>query len=510
MSNLSRIRPYWLFVLLFSLLLAACSRLQSASESTIPASPIAATSTAVLPATPSVDAQPTVTSSPTPDIPDPLIDVSEQHLDEDGRLLVDRVISPVEGWVVIQQEENGRAGEILASVSIATGENRDIEIEVDPLTLGEGLFASLFVDEGQPGIFEYPGPDVPMTIESEPVSEYFSVEVQVLTPRITVQNQDLGEAGQIILDEVIAAASGWVGIHMDDKGQPGTLLAYAPIAEGRNEAVSLTVNWHEATPTLHVILYEDAGEENVFENSDVDQPVFLQENVNFETFEAQFPPDVFVIHQPIADGRVSVEQVTSFGPGWLVIYNDDEGELGNIIGRAPLEKGINKQIEVDVVESAVTPLLYIMLHEDLETKGIFDYPQSDPPIRYHERLPNPFEFRTDTGNYLITEDQELSNAETVTIALIVVDIDTWIVIRGDESGEQSDIIGLAWIPAGITRNLEVEVDSQLLTPTLFAILHLDGGESQEFEYPEGYDIPLQRNRAIIQAPFTLLGELNNR
>ncbi len=497
-------------MLLFSLLLAACSRLQSASESTIPASPIAATSTVVLPATPSVDAQPTVTSSPTPEIPDPSIDVSEQRLDEDGQLLVDRVISPVEGWLVIQQEENGQAGEILAAVSIATGENRAVEIEVDPLTLGDGLFASLFVDEGQPGIFEYPGPDVPMTIESEPVSEYFTVEVQVITPRITVQDQDLGESGQVILNEVVAAASGWVGIHMDDKGQPGTMLAYAPIAEGRNEAVSLTLNWHEATPTLHVVLYEDAGKENVFENSSVDRSVSLQENVNFETFDALFPPDVFVIHQPVADGRVSVEQVTSFGPGWLVIYNDDEGELGNIIGQAPLEKGINKQIEVDVVESAATSILYIMLHEDLETEGTFDFPQSDPPVRYQERLPNPFDFRTDTGNYLITEDQELSDAETVTVSLVVVDVDAWIVIRGDESGEQNDIAGLAWVPAGITRNLEIEVDSQLITTTLYAILHLDGGGSQEFDYPEGLDIPLQRNRAIIQAPFFLLGELDNR
>jgi hypothetical protein len=443
-------------------------------------------------------------------MPDPSIEVSDQQIGEDGRLLIDRVVSPVEGWVVIQQEEAGQAGEILAYVSIATGENRALEIEVDPLALGEGLYASLFVDEGQPGIFEYPGPDVPMMIESESVSEFFTVEVQMLAPRITVQDQDLGQAGQVILDEVIAATSGWVGIHMDDHGRPGDMLAYTPIAEGRNEAVSLTVNWHEATPTLHAILYEDAGEENVFENSDVDQPVFLQENVNFETFEALFPPDVFVIHQPIADGRVSVERATSFGPGWLVIYNDDEGQLGNIIGWASLEKGINKQIEVDVVESAVTPILYIILHEDLETEGTFDYPRSDPPIRYQERLPNPFDFRTDAGNYLITEDQELGDAETVTISLVVVDVDAWVVIRGEESGELGDIVGMAWIAAGMTRNLDIEVDSELLTSTLYAILHLDGGQPQEFDYLEGYDIPLQRNRTIIQSPFALLGEPNKR
>ncbi len=476
----------------------------------MPTSPIVATSTAFSPATPTADVDPTEAPSPTPDIPDPSIKVEDQQLDENGQLLIDRVVSPVEGWLVIQQEEDGRAGGILANASIAVGENRTLEIEVDPLALGDGLYASLFIDEGQPGVFEYPGPDVPMLNESEPVSEYFAVEVELMQSSITVQDQDLGETGQVILDEVIAASSGWVGIHTNDQGQPGTMLAYAPIVKGRNEAISLTVNRFEATPTLHVVLYEDAGEEDVFENSGVDQPVSLQENVQFESFEALFPLDVFVINQPLADGTISVEQATSFGPGWLVIYNDDEGELGNIIGQAPLEKGINKQIEVEVVESAMTPLLYIMLHQDLEIEGTFDYPQSDPPARYQERLPNPFEFRTDTGNYLITEDQELGDTQTVNISLIVVDVAAWVVIRGDVSGEQGEIAGMAWIPAGITRDLEIEVDPELITSTLYAILHLDAVQSKEFNYPEGLDIPLQRNRAIIQSPFALLDEMDNR
>ena len=65
-------------------------------------------------------------------------------------------------------------------------------------------------------------------------------------------------------------------------------------------------------------------------------------------------------------------------------------------------------IRFEVVESAVTPLLHVMLHQDLETVGEFGFPRTDPPVVYRERVPNPVTFRTDSGNYLVARDQPLS------------------------------------------------------------------------------------------------------
>ena len=62
---------------------------------------------------------------------------------------------------------------------------------------------------------------------------------------------------------------------------------------------------------------------------------------------------------------------------------------------------------------------------------------------------------------------------------------------------------MSWAPAGISRDVVVEVDPELASGTIHVVLHLDAATSQEFDYPDGLDIPLQRNRSIINAPFTV-------
>jgi hypothetical protein len=63
---------------------------------------------------------------------------------------------------------------------------------------------------------------------------------------------------------------------------------------------------------------------------------------------------------------------------------------------------------------------------------------------------------------------------------------------------------MEWIPAGINRNVSIEIDSDLATDTLQAILHIDSGGFQEFDYPDGLDFPMQRSRNFIQVLFELV------
>jgi hypothetical protein len=51
----------------------------------------------------------------------------------------------------------------------------------------------------------------------------------------------------------------------------------------------------------------------------------------------------------------------------------------------------------------------------------------------------------------------------------------------------------------------VEIDPDLTTIILYVVLHIDTGPSQQFDFPDGVDTPLQRNRSIIQVPFSLNG-----
>ena len=149
-------------------------------------------------------------------------------------------------------------------------------------------------------------------------------------------------------------------------------------------------------------------------------------------------------------------------------------------------------------------MLHAVIHQDLEEVGEFGFPRTDPPVIYRERVPDPVAFRTDGGNYLVVEDQRLSASNTITVPLVIVDEEAFVVLRAEEDDQPADIVGRSWLPAGVNRDVSVELDPQAVTDTLYAALFLDANSDQELDYPDGLDIPMQRNRAIIQAHFALL------
>lgn len=424
-------------------------------------------------------------------------------MEEDGRLTIDLVVAVEPGWIVIQAEAAGEAGDILGYAPVEEGENEQVEVIIEASGADPLLRAVLHVDDGSTGEFEYPGPDQPVRLDSETVAAVFEVDFSAFEPAIVVSDQEVAEDGVVTFESVISNGPGWLVLYLDDEGEPGGILEYMPVRPGINEALTIAINWRVATPTVHAMLYEDAGETGVFEIPDVDTAVEVGNAPLASTFQLRMPPDIFAIDQPVVNGEVVVERVVSYGPGWLVVFFDEGGELGLIIGEAPLEDGVNELVTVPVIETAVTPLLHLMIHQDHEPLGEFDFPASDPPVLYEERLPAPLTIQTDEGNYLISRDQVLAEDDTLLVPLVVVDVDTWVVMYADVAGEPGEIIGMTWAPAGISRDVVVEIDPELVTDTMHVVLHLDAGTTQEFDFPDGLDIPLQRNRSIINAPFTL-------
>jgi hypothetical protein len=436
-------------------------------------------------------------------IPRQKILVTDQALGDDGRLLIERIEANQPGWLVIYDDGDGQPGDILGYAEVDQGLTEELVIEVDPLQSTPHLYALLHLDEGETGVFESPGPDSPVLEDSEPIAADFMVEIVIHLPSVTVADQTLGDEEDVIIDSIIAAQKGWIALHMDEGGKPGQMLAYLPVEAGETNGLRLDFNWRSATPLLHAVLYEDAGQQDVLEEPEIDMPVQFNGQPVSASFMVTLPPDIFVLDQPVIDGEIVVDRVISYGPGWIVLYHDDEGGLGNIIGWAPLEDGINEDIRFPVIESAVTPLLHLMIHQDLEEVGEFEFPRTDPPVRYQDRVPNPVTFRTDSGNYLVTRDQSLTASNTITLPLVVVDHDAFAVIRIDDAGQAGEIWGLRWVPAGVNRDVTVELADGLETDILYAELYLDAVSDRRFDFPDGLDIAMQRNRAIIQAWFAL-------
>jgi hypothetical protein len=440
--------------------------------------------------------------------PPQTIAASDQELQDDGQLVIDRVEINQPGWLVIYGDDDGQPGEILGYTQVDEGSSEDVSVEVDPLESTPHLYAILHIDEGEDGVFESPGPDSPIEGDSGIVAADFMVEVIVHLPSVTVADQTLSEEETVTIDSIVSAQKGWIGLHMDRDGEPGQMIAYAPVEVGDTSGLTMSFNWRAATPVLHAVLYEDNGQEDVLEDAQVDVPVQIDGEPVSTSFVVALPPDIFVLDQPVINGEVYVERAISYGPGWIVLYQDDQGGLGNIIGWAALEDGINEDIAFPVVESAVTPLLHLMIHHDLDEVGEFEFPRTDPPVMFRDRVPNPVTFRTDGGNYLVTRDQPLSASNTITLPLVVIDRSAFAVIRLDDEGQAGEIWGLSWVPAGVNRDVQVELADDVDSDRLYAELYLDANSDRLFDYPDGLDMAMQRNRAIIQAWFDLLPSEN--
>ena len=101
---------------------------------------------------------------------------------------------------------------------------------------------------------------------------------------------------------------------------------------------------------------------------------------------AQYSPDVLIVDQDVVDGEVIVARATVNGPGWVVVYADEDGEPAEVIGYAPLMNGINANIMVDLDLKKVTDQLYAVLHEDMGFVGTFEYPGDDMPVLVDDEM----------------------------------------------------------------------------------------------------------------------------
>lgn len=493
------------FVILFLLFtIVSCAQSEEAGEQ-VQNTPTAVTEAS---ATPSAAATATATNVPvaTPAVPN--IAIADQIITDDGQITIAAVTSNEPSWLVIYAWQEGELGDVLGHTAVAAGSNHDLTVTIDPLQASPTLAAILHVDQGEADEFEFPdGPDVPLTYESAQIATTFAPEFQLSTPIITISDQELFEDGLIQVESVLALNSGWLIIQADDAGQLGEYLGSVPLQPGLNESLQIHIPWRQGTTTLHAVIYEDNGRAQRLDFPGEDSPFLVNGNPVVETFSVTYPPDLFVLDQPIVDGKFVVERVYSHGPGWLVVYFDNEGQPGLIIGSAALVDGVNEKVEVEIVDTAVTNILHLRLHEDSEPGDGFDFPRVDPPIVYDGRQVRPYTFNVDPGNYLIVQDQlAVSTAETmqVTIPTAVVNLPGWLVIQADDNGLPGDILGYTQLNEGLSQDIAVEIPNDLATDVLYAVLHLDADEIGTFEYPDGNDVPLQRNRRILQMPFRLL------
>lgn len=94
----------------------------------------------------------------------------------------------------------------------------------------------------------------------------------------------------------------------------------------------------------------------------------------------------------------------------------------------------------------------------------------------------------ETTPSVTVNDQEVKDG-TVTVAEVVAAQDGWMVIHAQKDGGIGPVIGHAPVKAGTNTDVVVEIDTGAATDTLYAMLHIDAGETGTYEFP-GPDGPV--------------------
>jgi plastocyanin len=219
-----------------------------------------------------------------------------------------------------------------------------------------------------------------------------------ITPSVTVADQEIVD-GKVTIAEVVSAGLGWLVIHAQADGKPGPILGYSAVASGANTTVVVEIDASGATETLYAMLHTDAGEVGAWEfPNGPDAPVMVGEQVVTPAFAVtgglataeEILPSVTVADQEIVEDKVTIAEVVSDGPGWLVIHTQADGKPGPILGYSPVASGANAAVVVEIDASSATETLYAMLHTDAGEIGTWEFPNGpDVPVMVGEQVVTP-------------------------------------------------------------------------------------------------------------------------
>lgn len=100
----------------------------------------------------------------------------------------------------------------------------------------------------------------------------------------------------------------------------------------------------------------------------------------------------------------------------------------------------------------------------------------------------------------VTVNDQASDGSTVMIAKVISNGPGWIAIHADRDGQIGPVIGYSPVKDGENDNVSVQIDPAQFTPTLYAMLHVDGGVVGKYEYP-GPDVPYIANGQMVAPAF---------
>jgi predicted lipoprotein with Yx(FWY)xxD motif/uncharacterized protein (DUF736 family) len=215
---------------------------------------------------------------------------------------------------------------------------------------------------------------------------------------------------------------------------------------------------------------------------------------------------IVVVNDQTYDGEyVVVAKVVSKGPGWIAIHNQQNGQVGPVIGYTQVLDGENDNVQVKIDPSQATPVMSAILHTDGGVVGKFEFPGPDVPVIENGLMINPT-FKATVSSQprgvpaVAVKDQDVSGGK-VLVDEVVSKGPGWVVVYIDKSdGTIGDAIGYTAVKDGTTKNISIFINPSKATPVLHVMLHIDAGQPSIFE-SNGPDTFVMVNGQMVGASF---------
>jgi hypothetical protein len=318
--------------------------------------------------------------------------------------------------------------------------------------------------------------------------------------------------GTVTIDEVVADADGWVVVRNDPgRGDPGPVLGHAAVKKGTNTnvvvplgATSFAFSTPHVFAALHADDKNDQGELGTFDFGAIANTDMQVDDV-LQGFNIQL---INTSDQPVSDDAVTISDVVTDAPGWLVIHADDGGKPGPVLGETLVKAGRNRRVKVELAKDGRTNSLWPMLHVDTGTAGKYEFGTvegADAPIVVNGKVAT-LEISTapgiKVGDAAFDPGDGKDKKPTFTASSVLSAGPGWLVIHIDDGGKPGPVAGETLLDDGLNTDVVVELDPAVITPVLWPMLHVDTGEAGKYEFGtvEGADTPVQVDGKVVTFP----------
>lgn len=226
-------------------------------------------------------------------------------------------------------------------------------------------------------------------------------------------------------------------------------------------------------------------------------------------------PMLKISDQSLKAGMLTVDEVVSSGPGWVVIYTTKpDGKPDRPIGSAAVTDGDNQNVMVPVDTSLADGTLYAQLHVDRGTQGKFEFPGPDEPAMVGLQMisgtfkvllvdtAEPTAIANGTKPSIMVANQPIKDGKVI-LPKVVSAGEAWVVIhKQNGDGTMGPMVGFAKVQNGINKNVTIPVDTSLTSRVMYAMLHENNAKKTSPQFP-GVDSPVMVNGQMISPTFEI-------